>query len=122
MVFGICIAISAIWYTVPQQIGEVQLLTVKSLILFMLWLLYAIGAKSRLMGSRVMKYFGGISMEMYLAQMVVFRVIEKSGLLYILGYGWLSFSIVMVLEIGILVIAIEAWKIIAKWIKSMLNK
>lgn len=73
------------------------------------------------MNNRFMKYFGRISMEMYLAQMVVFRVIEKSGLLYKFGYGWLSFGIVMVLEIGLLVIGIEVWKITAKWMRCVLR-
>lgn len=80
------------------------------MILFMLWLAYAIGVKSWFMNNRVMKYLGGISMEMYLAQMVVFRVIEKAGLLYKFGGGWLSFIVVMILEISLLVVGIEVWK------------
>lgn len=112
--FGVCVGATVVWYIVPQQVGNVQLFTVESLVLFMLWLSYAIGAKSRFMNNQFMKYFGGISMEMYLAQMVVFRVIEKMGALYKFGSGWPSFGIVMVLEIGLLVVGIEMWKIVVK--------
>lgn len=99
--------------------GNVQLFTVKSLVLFVLWLSYAISVKSQFMDNRIMRYFGGISMEMYLAQMVVFRVIEKIGLLYKFGYGWLSFGIVMVLENGLLVAGIELWKLIERKIMQL---
>lgn len=114
LMFGVCMAATVIWYVVPRQVGNIQLFTIKSLVLFMLWLSYAIGAKSRFMNNSIMKYFGGISMEMYLAQMVVFRVIEKIGLLYKFGYGWLSFGIVMVLEVSLLVVGIELWKLAVK--------
>lgn len=45
--------------------------------LFVVWLLYAIGAKDVLLNNRVVKYVSNISMEIYLAHMMVFRVIEK---------------------------------------------
>lgn len=122
IVFGVCIAATVIWYAVPRQMGDVQLFTIESLILFMLWLLYAIGARSRFLKSRIMKYFGGISMEMYLVQMVVFRVIEKSGMLYKFGYGWLSFGIVMVLEIGFWVVGIELWKQVTNNTPSLIKR
>lgn len=117
--FGVCMAATVIWYVVPRQVGNIQLFTIKSLVLFMLWLSYAISVKGRFMDDRIMRYFGGISMEMYLAQMVVFRVIEKIGLLYKFGYGWLSFGIVMVLEIGLLVAGIELWKLIERKIMQL---
>ncbi len=110
---------TVVWYIVPQQVGNVHLFTVESLLLFMLWLAYSIGVKSGFMNNRIMRYFGGISMEMYLAQMVVFRVIEKSGMLYKFGYGWLSFGIVMLLEIGLLVFGIEFWKVVERKIMQL---
>lgn len=116
--FAVCVGLTVVWYLAPQEAAGVQLFTLESLILFVLWLSYAIGTKSIFMNNRFMKYFGGISMEMYLAQMVVFRVIEKAGLLYKLGNGWLSFGLVMILEIGLLVVGIEVWK----WIAANLIK
>ena len=61
-----------------------------------------------------MKFLSSISMEMYLAQMVIFRVVEKIHLLYLFGDtgigGWMSFTLT-VLE---LIIFIECYKIIVK--------
>ena len=51
------------------------------LILFSVWLIYAISSNSILLNNRFVKYISSISMEIYLCHMVVFRLIEKSGLL-----------------------------------------
>ena len=45
--------------------------------MFVAWLLYAIGAKNAFLNNRVARYISNISMEIYLAHMVIFRVIEK---------------------------------------------
>lgn len=51
-------------------------------------------------------------MEMYLAQMVIFRIIEKFHLLYIFGTGWISFLFVCILEIVFLVVFIEGYRLV----------
>lgn len=116
---AMCIGATILWYVVPQEIAGIQLFTLESLVLFMLWLAYAVGAKSRFMSNKIMKFFSGISMEMYLAQVVVFRVIEKAGLLYKFGNGWLSFVIVMILEIAVLIAGIEVWKLFESRVKKL---
>lgn len=45
--------------------------------LFSLWLVYAIGSVDKILNNKVVKYLSSISMEIYLAHMVIFRVIEK---------------------------------------------
>lgn len=47
------------------------------LLLFTLWLLYAIGSKDMVLNNKVVKYLSGISMEIYLSHMVIYRVVEK---------------------------------------------
>lgn len=122
IMFVICIVVTMVWYIIPKQIVGLQLFSIESLILFMMWLSYAIGNKSKFMNNKFMKFIGGISMEMYLAQMVVFRVIEKTGILYRFGNGYLSFGVVMTLEIGLLVVGIKIWKIIEKYLSSLVKK
>ena len=43
-----------------------------------------------LLENRVTKFFSGISMEIHLSHMVIFRVVEKLKLNRILGNGWLQ--------------------------------
>ena len=46
-------------------------------LLFALWLAYAVGSKDVVLKNRVVGYLSGISMEIYLAHMVFYRVVEK---------------------------------------------
>lgn len=50
------------------------------LILFASWLIYAIGGSKRWMTNKVVDYISGISMEIYLSHMVLFRLVEKLSL------------------------------------------
>ena len=72
--------------------------------------------------NKVMKYLGSISMEMYLAQMVVFRFVEKLGLLYIFGNGYLSFAVACLLTVGGLIAVIELWKLLLKLFSKLFGK
>ena len=86
--------------------------------MFSLWLSYAIGSNSKFLSSKPMKYLSSISMEMYLAQMIVFRVVEKLHLLYMFGDtgigGWISFVFSFALTVLGLIVFIECYKIIVK--------
>lgn len=86
--------------------------------LYCLWLSYAIGSNSKFLSSKPMRFISSISMEMYLAQMVVFRVVEKLRLLYLFGNmglgGWMSFIFAFALTVLGLIIFIEFYKIIVK--------
>ena len=105
---GVCVALSVAWYFVPDDDGAI--IMVKNTILFMPWLMYAISVDSCILSNKVMKYLSGISLELYLAQMVMFRLIEKVHCLYLAGHGWASFMLVWIgLVIG-LIVFIEIWK------------
>ena len=47
--------------------------------------------------SRIVSYISGISMEIYLSHMVVFRLVEKMGLNRMFGNGWLQYFITVIL-------------------------
>lgn len=49
--------------------------------------------------SRIISFISGISMEIYLSHMVLFRVVEKMGLNRILGNGWLQYLLTSLLVI-----------------------
>lgn len=86
------------------------------------WLMYAVAVDSKFLGSKPMKYFSGISMEMYLAQMVIFRALEKLKLLYVFGNGWLGFAAAFVMEIAGLVVFIEGYRHGIAWLKTCVTQ
>lgn len=112
----ICIVASGLWYLKPT--GMKMISYIGSLLMFSLWLSYAVGSNSKFLSSKPMKYLSSISMEMYLAQMVIFRVVEKSHLLYLFGNtgvgGWISFIFAFALTVWGLIVSIECYKIVAK--------
>lgn len=65
---------------------------IPSLILFSVWLVYALGSKDKVLNNGIVKYLSKVSMEIYLCHMLCFRVvgighlenfIENPNLLYI---------------------------------------
>ena len=70
--------------------------------------------------NRVTKFFSGVSMEIYLSHMVIFRVVEKLKLNRILGNSWLQYIVTSVLVIaGATVFAVVMQKTISKAMEIM---
>lgn len=109
----VCIIASVIWY-ITLSLNDEFLFYIKNLILFTLWLIYAVGVNSRFLSCKINNYLSSISFEMYLAQMLVFRLIEKFNLLYRFGNGWIGFCITIILEVVGLIVFIETYKCFVK--------
>lgn len=70
--------------------------------------------------SRIVSFISGISMEIYLSHMVVFRLIEKMGLNRMFGNGWIQFLITSTLVIcGTVVFSYVLQKIINLLLKKI---
>ena len=115
----LCVGATCGWYFVPDT--NEGILMLKNLIVFLLWISYAISVKSFVLNNRITRFLGTISFEMYLAQMVVFRILEKLHLLYIFGNGWFSFILVSLIEIIILVAVIKLYKLVEKRIMKRID-
>lgn len=116
------IAITIFYYTVLDSRITQSNAGTWMLLLFAPWLIYAVGAKSKVLNNKIMHYLGGISLELYLAQMVIFRVIEKLKCLYLFGNGWISFLSVWAAVIIGLVIFIEIYRHVQTFISRKISK
>lgn len=72
--------------------------TLGCLLVSVCWLCYAVicggtAGKSRLLDNRVTHLLSGISMEIYLSHMAVFRAVEKLELSRIAGNGWMQYLV-----------------------------
>ena len=75
-----CVAVMILtvcYFVFRHDISTKFLSYTAELTLFALWLVYAIGSRDIVLNNKIVKYLSGISMEIYLAHMVVFRVVEK---------------------------------------------
>ena len=68
--------------------------------MFVAWLLYAIGAKNAFLNNRVARYISNISMEIYLAHMVIFRVIEKVHIERFISQPDMNYIVTCIIVLG----------------------
>lgn len=86
-------------------------------------LIYAIIKRGGVLENRVTKFFSGISMEIYLSHMVIFRVVEKIKINRILGNGWLQYIFTVIIVIsGTTTFAVAMQKIIGLVEKKLLER
>lgn len=88
------------------------------LILFGLWLIYAISFDSKILHNKFTTFISGISLEIYLCHMLIFRVIEKLHLNYLLGKGWLSY----ILTVGIVCCGAIIFSLMAQKIFGLIRR
>ena len=69
----------------PSKFLDFDILFYKNFVLYSILLSYAVGVESKIFGNRVMSFLSGISLEIYLSHMFVFRFIEKLHLQYLFG-------------------------------------
>lgn len=79
-----CLGITDLHYLLIQPWIRMDNSGPLMLLLHLPWLCHAISVDSMILSNKVMKYFSGISLELYLAHMVLFRVVEKINCLYFL--------------------------------------
>jgi len=114
------ITLSIAWYFLPGD--DVGKLLLKNSMVFFTWLMYGISVKSKILSNKVMRFLSEVSLEMYLAQMVIFRLIERTGMLYKLGDGWIGFIAIWIATIVGLLIFILLWKKGYSFIEAKLKK
>lgn len=113
-----------LWYLIPNN--QDFIITLKCLVVYSLILGVSIGCSPKFLKNRVLIFLSSISMEMYLAQMIIFRLIEKLGLLYLFGSsgvgGWLSLLLAFILVVFGLIIFILLYRTIFSVLKRNIQK
>ena len=90
--------ITMIWYFIPAN--EFSLFfTVKTSILFAIWVIFAISQPMKLLENSVTKTLSQVSLEVYLSHMMIFRVVEKFGIADRINNGNIAYIVVLFLTI-----------------------
>lgn len=102
----VVLALTVGYYITPDVINSINIVVIKTLILYTGWLSLALGYDNRLMNNKFTNYISNLSMEMYLSHMVVFRIVEKIGVTEriespIIRYMTTYLLLVMLLVIGL---------------------
>lgn len=109
--FALVIAAITVYYTVGFN-------TITMLLVSAALLIFALGKSKGLLLNRFTRFFGSVSMEVYLSHMVIFRVIEKLKLNRIIGNGLAQYcaTVVMVLTGAVI------FSVILKYILETVEK
>lgn len=97
LVLGLCLALTVLYYLLPQKTGKFSILELKLLLLYALWAVFSLTIQRIPKIEWLINYISSISMEIYLSHMLCFRVLEKTGVLHLFGKGFRSYVIDVVL-------------------------
>ena len=78
LVILVILLVTIVWYLIPSSEFSVWF-TLKTIILFVVWIVAAISYKSKILGNSITKKLSKVSLEIYLSHMMLFRVVEKIG-------------------------------------------
>ena len=93
------ILITVCYFAFKNDISNSLLAYSVELAVFTLWLVYAMGSSDFVLNNKVVKYLSGISMEIYLAHMLIFRVVEKVHLENYIGQNDVLYVTTLLLTI-----------------------
>lgn len=114
----ILIILSTVLYFI---INNDYIFTFKVLLLSIALIVYAIAFNSKVLDNKVTAFIGGISFEIYLCHMLIFRVIEKLHLTNITGNEYISYLISCILVILGAIILAKMFKICYKKIEDRMK-
>lgn len=121
IILFVCVVLTVFYYTVPDMINGRDVVVFKLLVLFGLWLSWFISCRTVVLDNRLMHFLGGMSLELYLAQMVAFRAVEKLGFIYIFGTGWVSYIFACIVVMVVLVFFVILVKRTIKFAKAKIE-
>ena len=110
----ICLMLSVGFYFVPSKINGFDITVVKTILLYSAWLCLTLGEKNIVFSNKFTAFISGMSMEIYLAHMVVFRIVEKLHIPEIMGQSGLGYITTYIVTLFSLVMGISLYKIIEK--------
>ena len=100
LLLTLCIVLSVLFFVFPEVIKSGFGALVSEMVLFGSWLIYALGSKDLILNNRVVRFISGISMEVYLCHMVMFRVVEKVHLERFIADGDILYALTCILVIA----------------------
>ena len=94
----------------------------KGLLLFVPWICYSISVESKVLNNTVTKWLGSISLEIYLAQSLVYLAVGKTIGNDWAGLGWKGFFLNWLLITVGCIVFVMIWKVIEKIVSKIINR
>ena len=105
-----CVILAVGYLLSPDEIGGFDMIVPKTLILYSAMVCAVLGEQNKWLSNRFTKFISEISMEMYLAHMVVFRVVEKLHIEKVCDNAILRYVITYFMVVLLLVVGIKLYR------------
>lgn len=100
---AICIGLTCVYWFIPITHKGFLFVVVMSLIT-VAWLCYAMGSNGKILNNKIVRYIGGISMEIYLCHMMCFRAVQFLHLDNYIGNIYVVYWITCVLTLAVAIV------------------
>lgn len=105
-----CVILAVEYLLSPDEIGGFDMIVPKTLILYSAMVCAVLGEQNKWLSNRFTKFISEISMEMYLAHMVVFRVVEKLHIEKVCDNAILRYVITYFMVVLLLVVGMKLYR------------
>ena len=105
-----CVILAVGYLLSPDEIGGFDMIVPKTLILYSAMVCAVLGEQNKWLSNRFTKFISEISMEMYLAHMVVFRVVEKLHIEKVCDNAILRYVITYFMVVLLLIVGIKLYR------------
>lgn len=111
----VCIIVTVLYYVLPDMAFGISISDQKTALVFALWCVYAIGAKSFALNNCVLKVIAKYSMEIYLSHMIVLRALQMLRVTEFIDKSIISFLIMFVLLLATTIGFVLVVDLAIKW-------
>ena len=105
-----CVILAVGYLLSPDEIGGFDMIVPKTLILYSAMVCTVLGEQNKWLSNRLTRFISEISMEMYLAHMVVFRVVEKLHIENVCHNALLRYVITYFMVVLLLIMGIKLYR------------
>lgn len=105
-----CVILAIGYLLLPDKICRFDTIVPKTLVLYSAMVCAVLGEQNKWLSNRFTRFISEISMEMYLAHMVVFRAVEKLHIEKMCNNAILRYVIIYLVVVSLLVAGIELYR------------
>ena len=105
-----CMGLIIGYLVTPDKIGQIEIIVPKTLLVYSVCVCAALGENTPLLSNRFTNFISSISMEMYLAHMIVFRIVEKLRIPKLLGNSITGYCLTYVVVVILLVLGLVLYR------------
>jgi len=120
--FITCVILSVVFCFCPSSLFGISITMLKGLLMFVPWVCYSISVESKVLNNKITKWLSSISLEIYLAQSLVYLAVGKTIGNDWAGLSWKGFFLNWIMIAAGCIVFVMIWKVIEKTVSKITNR